>query len=249
MFKRIHSIQLMGCFLITLLYSGILQKANAAPFLLADSSHFGCILTIEEYPFFPPPNIKEWIKRHLIYPDEAFEKNREGKVYTHFVIDTNGRVKNISISQSSDTIFNEEAISVIQRMPKWIPCKRRGKPVQISSVLPITFKLNEAILLPLVDEMPVFPNDRLVLWLKEETRKCYESLGMKSSITGKTYVNFIIEKDGRATYPEIIKSSGFPELDAEALKIINRMPGWKPGTHYGRPVRINYSVPIRFSPI
>ncbi len=194
---------------------------------------------------FPLGDVQEWIKRHLFYPIEAFEQDKEGKVYALFHIDTAGQVSDVRVMRSSDTIFNDEAIRVIQRMPAWFPCRDKGKPVEISYALPLTFLLHEAIL-PFADEMPEFQEDRLGVWLEKEVRKYHESSSAKHSVRGKSFVGFIIETDGRVAYPEIIKSSGFRELDAEAIKIVNRMPCWKPGRYQGKLVRISYIVPISF---
>lgn len=245
--KPWQSLQLISCFWIVLFYSGNVPKVTAHPLLLPDSSYFQCFLTTE-LPSFPPGNIQEWLKQHLIYPPQAFEKNIEGKVNTFFIIDTTGKVQDIRIFRSTDSIFNNEAISVIQKMPTWIPGKDKGKPVKISYTLPVTFVLNEAIL-QIADEMPVFPQRQLRKWLQIEVQKCYKSSGINHSITGISFVSMIIEKDGRVTYPEIVRSSGFTELDAEAIRIVNRMPRWKPGKHQGRPVHIRFMVPISFPPV
>lgn len=247
MHKHLYFIHVFGCLLITLFPAGNLQKVSAQSLNSPDTGYFQCVITTEP-PLFPYGNIEKWINRHLIYPPEAFEKDIEGKAFTLFTIDENGQVQDVRITRTTDSIFDKAARMVVQQMPVWIPCKDRGKPVKISYSLPVTFKLDEAILL-FADKMPVFPDNQLVLWLKKEVSKCYESSGMESSVIGKTYVSFIIEKDGRVTYPEIARSSGFTDLDTIAIKIINKMPHWKPATYNDKPVRINYSVPIRFSPI
>lgn len=245
MYKYLSFLPLFGCFWMAMFSPGNLPKVDACPVSQRDSSHFQCVITVEP-PLFPPGNLQEWIKRHLFYPIEAFEENREGKVYTLFNIDTAGQIGDVRVMRSSDTIFNEEAIRVIRKMPAWFPCKDKGKPVEISYALPVTFRLDEAILF-FADEMPVFPEERLDLWLKKEVRKCYASSSVEHSVRGKCFVGFIIEKDGRVIDPEILRSSGFSDLDAEALKIVRRMPRWKPGRHRDKPVRISYLIPVYFN--
>ena len=35
-------------------------------------------------------------------------------------------------------------------------------------------------------------------------------------------------------------------MEEEAMRVINDMPRWKPGTHHGKPVNVSYNLPIRF---
>ena len=58
-------------------------------------------------------------------------------------------------------------------------------------------------------------------------------------------MGFIIEKDGRVTEARIAKGVS-EELDAEALKVINASPKWKPGRVAGEKVRTSMTVPVEF---
>ena len=35
-------------------------------------------------------------------------------------------------------------------------------------------------------------------------------------------------------------------MEEEAMRVINDMPRWKPGTHHGKPVNVSYAIPINF---
>jgi protein TonB len=39
----------------------------------------------------------------------------------------------------------------------------------------------------------------------------------------------------------------FPSLDSEAVRVVKTMPKWKPGKEKGRPVRVNFTLPVVFS--
>ncbi len=63
----------------------------------------------------------------------------------------------------------------------------------------------------------------------------------------KFYVHFIVEKDGSITYVFVAKGEhGYPELYAEAIRVIAAMPKWSPGIINGKPVRVEFFVPVRF---
>ena len=55
----------------------------------------------------------------------------------------------------------------------------------------------------------------------------------------------IIDKDGSILYPEILDSD-WREFDAEAMRLVNMMPKWKPGKQRGKEVNVKYTLPIHF---
>ena len=57
--------------------------------------------------------------------------------------------------------------------------------------------------------------------------------------------DIFFEKDGTVSGTKIVKSVS-PELDAEALRVVNAMPKWTPGRQNGSPVRVKYTVPVTF---
>ena len=79
------------------------------------------------------------------------------------------------------------------------------------------------------------------------TNVTYPKYERSNNIEGNVYVKFIVEKDGSITNPVILKSvAGSKNFDAEVIRIINKMPNWKPGEHRGKSVRSNMTLPIRF---
>jgi TonB family protein len=67
----------------------------------------------------------------------------------------------------------------------------------------------------------------------------------ESDVQGRVIVSFVIGKDGSISNAQVVKSL-HPSFDAEALRIINNMPKWIPGTQNGKPVNVKYAVPISF---
>lgn len=66
---------------------------------------------------------------------------------------------------------------------------------------------------------------------------------------GITYITFVIEIDGSITDAKVLKTAqGGSDLDEEALRIVKSMPKWIPGTQDGKAVRVQFNLPIRFSP-
>ena len=68
-------------------------------------------------------------------------------------------------------------------------------------------------------------------------------------VCGKVYIQFIVEKDGRITNPQIIRSLLPKEFDEEALRVIRLMPKWTPARDYGgkKPIASRFTIPIKFT--
>ena len=89
-------------------------------------------------------NYKKYFRKALVYPRDAFVKGIEGTVYVSFVVTKDGEVKDISISRSSNNVFNAEAVRVIQQTSgRWKPGLVDKQPVNTRMVLPVKFYLDE----------------------------------------------------------------------------------------------------------
>lgn len=96
-----------------------------------------------------------------------------------------------------------------------------------------------------VEVDPEFPGgvEALYKYLAENIK--YPEKAKNNKVEGRVYITFVIEKDGSVSDAKVLRSVN-EELDAEALRVINAMPKWKPGTQRGVPVRVQYNIPIYF---
>ncbi|MCQ4871944.1 M56 family metallopeptidase [Butyricimonas paravirosa] len=103
----------------------------------------------------------------------------------------------------------------------------------------------EADVFMVVEDMPQFMGEdgNVMKFLAKRIR--YPQEAQKSKIQGKVFVQFIISKTGEAKDFKVIKSV-HPLLDREAIRVLQLMPNWKPGTQRGKPVSVSYTVPINF---
>ncbi|MBQ8487145.1 MAG: energy transducer TonB [Prevotella sp.] len=93
--------------------------------------------------------------------------------------------------------------------------------------------------------MPMFPGGDRALKKFLQKEMVYPPDAIKKDIQGRVIITFIVEKNGRITGAKVIKSVD-PLLDAEALRIVSKMPRWNPGRQNGKPVRVKYIIPITF---
>ena len=96
-----------------------------------------------------------------------------------------------------------------------------------------------------VEVDPEFPGgeEALYKYLAENIK--YPVMAKNNKVEGRVYITFVIEKDGTVSDAKVLRSVN-EELDAEALRVINAMPKWKPGMQQGVPVRVQYNIPITF---
>ncbi len=96
-----------------------------------------------------------------------------------------------------------------------------------------------------VEVDPEFPGgeEALYKYLAENIK--YPVMAKNNKVEGRVYITFVIEKDGNVSDAKVLRSVN-EELDAEALRVINAMPKWKPGMQQGVPVRVQFNLPIVF---
>jgi len=74
----------------------------------------------------------------------------------------------------------------------------------------------------------------------------YPTVAKENNIQGRVYVQFIVERDGSLTDIKVMREPG-SGLGDEAIRVLKISPHWKPGIQNGKPVRVQYTVPVNFS--
>lgn len=72
----------------------------------------------------------------------------------------------------------------------------------------------------------------------------YPDMARKAGIEGRVYVQFVVNKHGRVENAHVIRGIG-GGCDKEALRVVKQAK-FKPGLQRGRPVKVQYSLPIVF---
>ena len=92
---------------------------------------------------------------------------------------------------------------------------------------------------------PTFPGGTAALYqFISETVK-YPREAQENGIVGKVYVRFVINKNGEVENAYIFRGID-PSLDREAIRVVEALPKWTPGTQRGRPVKVWFTMPINF---
>lgn len=107
-------------------------------------------------------------------------------------------------------------------------------------------KLEGTPVFDVAEQMPEFPDGGipgLMDYFKKNMR--YPEAAKEKGMQGRVTVQFVVDKDGSIKNARILRPVN-EEFDAEALRLINSMPKWKPGMQKGEPVAVKYTVPVMF---
>ncbi|MDR2979744.1 MAG: energy transducer TonB [Bacteroidales bacterium] len=94
-------------------------------------------------------------------------------------------------------------------------------------------------------ESPEFPGGNAALYKFLSDNLIYPKVAADLNLPGMVIVEFIIERDGKPSNVKINTSTA-EVFNAEALRVVNAMPNWKPGKLHGKTVRTYYRLPINF---
>ncbi|MCD6201221.1 MAG: energy transducer TonB [Bacteroidales bacterium] len=98
----------------------------------------------------------------------------------------------------------------------------------------------------IVEDMPTFQGKDVNAfrdWVAKRLK--YPEIAAENGISGRVYVQFVVEPDGRVDNVKVIRGVD-PALDAEAVRVVKSSPRWTPGKQRGKPVRVAYTIPIVF---
>ncbi len=177
---------------------------------------------IENMPEFPcgEVGLRKYIAENTIYPEEAKNKGLEGKVFINFIVSKTGEVQNVKVAKGIDPLLDNEAIRVVQSMPKWKPATLRGKPVVIPFTVPVSFP--PANNLPALETKPEYPGGAYAL-----EKYISKQLAGRPKITKKKTgkYRFIINKQGYAENISVVRGIN-SAMDDMVVSALQNMSQW-----------------------
>ena len=120
-------------------YSG---EDKSAPMDADTDQVFQVVEVDPEFPGGMEALIK-YLSENIKYPEQAKKDKIQGRVYISFVVEKDGSVADAKVLRGIGGGCDEEALRVVNAMPKWKPGMQGGKPVRVQYNLPFTFKLQQ----------------------------------------------------------------------------------------------------------
>lgn len=216
-------------------------------------------LAPDDYPTFQGKhysNFREWVINNSRYPEAAKTDKVEGWATVNYTIlpdGTIGEVKAGGIPNTKLSVLNDELIRVVKTSPKWEVPKNANIKDPFTMGISVEFRLPDVIShdiepFVVVEQMPMYPggDGELLKFLADNT-KYPEDLKAKN-IGGRVIIRFSVQPDGNVKNVSVLRGVD-PVLDAEAMRVVNLLKGFKPGTQGGTPVPVWYMVPITFGAV
>ncbi len=111
------------------------------------------VLTVcDQLPQFPggATEMTKWVMQNVVYPKKAIEAGAQATVQVGFVVEKDGTLTNAEIKKVTGAIgvvacideLKQEALRLVNKMPRWIPGKQHGETVRVSVCFPVYFRLN-----------------------------------------------------------------------------------------------------------
>jgi protein TonB len=118
------------------------------------------------------------------------------------------------------------------------------EPVGTSEVKAVTEDVNKVY--ESVEQEPAFPGgiQKFYDYLGKSIR--YPAVDRENNVTGKVFVQFVVERDGSLTDVKALRGPS-QTLQDEAARAVKASPKWTPGVQNGRKVRVQYTVPVSFT--
>lgn len=103
--------------------------------------HMGMTNPLPLFPQYPGGNdsLAAFLKKYTRYPKAAKKHNISGVVDVSFTVTVDGSVKNPKIVKSLGYGCDEEAIRIVNLMPKWIPATKGREPMELNSQVNLLF--------------------------------------------------------------------------------------------------------------
>jgi len=135
--SKIHYI-LVGLFLVVgWSFQGHAQTNDA---LVDDDKIYDVVDVTPEFPTGDAARIR-YLNRSLKYPKKARDAGIKGTVIVRFIVEKDSTITNVEIERGRQKLLDEEAIRLVQAMPKWSPGEINGVPVRTRVKMPIKFTL------------------------------------------------------------------------------------------------------------
>ena len=108
-----------------------------------DSTNERIYTSVEVQPVFPggEDEMYKYLAKNIKYPKKERRKNIQGRVFITFVVTEVGEIKDARVLRGVSKAIDEEALRVINSMPKWKPGTQNGTPVNVQFNIPINFTL------------------------------------------------------------------------------------------------------------
>jgi protein TonB len=126
-----------------------------------------------------------------------------------------------TVDYEEEEVFDDTPFMVVENMPALGECKNlRG------------------------EERNQCTNTQIVRYISSNTK--YPPIAKDAGIQGTVYVYFVVGRDGKVKDARVLREVD-QRLDKEALRVVKSLPDFEPGEQRGKPVPVQYTIPVKFT--
>lgn len=195
--------------------------------------------------------LKSTKNNHELLADKAvLEAGINKKNYQELML---SRVLHTSVPILSNTFFNQ---SILKQRIMMMTKKQSNKKALFNALWVLPFALfifmacdekkEAAPVVAVAEVMPEFKGGTEAMYAYLSENIIYPKTAVSDSLEGMVYVSFIIDQTGKVTEPTVLRGMD-PRFDDVAVSVIANMPDWTPGQNEGKPVAVQFKMPIRFT--
>ena len=175
----------------------------------------------------PPPVIEEVPEEEIeeeeepVFVDQDIEEDEEvevEEVEEEEIVEEEPEVEEVEEEPEEETIFK-----VVEDMPRFPGCEDKG--------------LSDK------NELKKCAEEQMLKFIYGNIK--YPAIARENGIEGKAILQFVVEKDGSVTGIKVLREPG-GGCGKEADRVVKMMPKWIPGRQRGQPVKVQYTLPVRF---
>lgn len=166
----------------------------------------------------PPPTVVEVLE--IVENDVEIEN--EMQVQDVEVTENTEITKATDFTETETVTDDNEVFQIVEDMPRFKGCEKEKNEEEASKCF----------------------QEKLYAFLSQNIK--YPQQAKELGIQGKVFVSFVVEKDGSVGQVQILRGIG-GGCDEEAERVIKKLPPFTPGKQRGRPVRVQYRLPIAFT--
>jgi periplasmic protein TonB len=165
----------------------------------------------------PPPPPTDVVQQQRYVPPQVVDSIKPEEVKQLMTAD-----------EAQTEVVNKEVEVVVQQAKEEV---QEAEPEEVPFIV--------------VEEMPMFPGGEPALNKYIAENLIYPEVAKDNNIQGRVIIKFCVTAKGGVSQAQILKGVD-PELDKEAIRVVNTLPAFKPGKQGGKAVPVWYVVPIIF---
>ncbi|MDQ7949351.1 MAG: TonB family protein [Pedobacter sp.] len=215
----------------------------------------------------------KYLGDRIKYPSAAVAKKLQGNTIINFSV-RHGKISNVMVQTELGEGCDEEVVNEIMAYNDYfqkdgsyslkVTFKLTGADTDLKNETATTDNKDQALQMVVIGYLPTDDEANKVysfVALEQPPTypggiaKFYEFLGknmkyptaaIDNEIQGNVHLSFTVEKDGSLTDLKVERKLGFG-TDEEALRVVKLAKRWNPGLQNGKPVRVKYNIPVKFS--